>query len=956
MRGTVTVSSGPTGTVNLAGTITASGGAAETGSAGQNGGVVSMSGGTVTVTGINALGTAAAAATNNAGGQGGTVSVTKTGAAATAVTLNGLIDVRGGNAVGTGSGNIGGTVTVSNAVGDVATTAGALATLIDARGGTGQNGGAVTITAGGTVNVAGGGNHDINVSGGAASANGAPAGAGLGRSAGTINITGASVTLDRVLAQGTGAIAASNKGGGSGGTLNITATAPTGAISLTNTVSANGGNANGTGVGGAGGAVTIANSGTGATTVSGATTVAGGTGQTGGTISITGAGAVTASAALTASGGAGSTNANGGNAGTVSITGGDVSVVGITALGGSAVTAGRNGGAGGAIALNATDGTPTITLNGALDARGGNGVGAGNGGAGAAITSSDPVLLAGNSSALSNGGAGTVVGAGGTTTFGGTMNSQGGARNLTVNTGTGTVAFGGALGNTAPLAALNVTATGIALPAVNAGSMTLASNNGNVTQSGAAVVTGATTITAGTGAVTLANAGNNFNSVTVASGASTSIFDSNALTVGPVTATGDVLIQTNVAAGSDITLAGNIASTAGNVTLASGDDINFGAFAPTAPLGRWLTFSFSPATNTGTVPVPGGAKPNIYNCTFGNPCVGTIPGGNHNVYRYQPLLTYTANPANRQYGDPNPAFSGAVSGLANGDTAADAYSGTLAFTSPAVGTTPVGGAAINGTGLTSDIGYGFVQAAGNATALTITARPITLTAGSAARVYGDPNPVPAPLYTVGGNGMANAENAQALFGFTVASGAIGTTPVGAYAVGANAYNIAGIAVGANGNYTVTAINPGTLTISTAPLTVTANNAARTEGQPNPPFSATYAGLKNGETPALLGGALAFSTPATIASPPGPYAITPSGQTATNYTITYVDGVLTVTPVPVVPVVPVPPVVSGVAAADNALITATQRSADAEDEVAPRAAGRERCRLPRARAAGQSGAC
>jgi hypothetical protein len=32
---------------------------------------------------------------------------------------------------------------------------------------------------------------------------------------------------------------------------------------------------------------------------------------------------------------------------------------------------------------------------------------------------------------------------------------------------------------------------------------------------------------------------------------------------------------------------------------------------------------------------------------------------------------------------------------------------------------------------------------------------------------------------------------------------------------------------------------------------------------------------------------------------------------------------------------VPPVVSGVAAADNALITATQRSADAEGEVAPR---------------------
>jgi hypothetical protein len=297
------------------------------------------------------------------------------------------------------------------------------------------------------------------------------------------------------------------------------------------------------------------------------------------------------------------------------------------------------------------------------------------------------------------------------------------------------------------------------------------------------------------------------------------------------------------------------------------------------------------------------------------------------VYSFQPLLTYTANPASRPYGDPNPAFSGTVSGLLPGDTAADAYSGTLAFTSPAIGTTPVGGAAINGSGLTSDIGYGFTQAAGNATALTITPRPITLTAGSAGRLYGDPNPVPAPLYTVGGSGMANLEDAQALFGFTVASGAVGTTPVGVYAAGPNAYNIAGVGVGVNGNYNITAIAPGALTITPAPLTITANDASRAAAQPNPPFSASYAGFKNAETPAVLGGALVFTTPATIASPPGAYAITPSGQTSTNYTITFVDGVLTVTPV-----APVPRVVGGVATADNAFITAAQRSTDAQGEV------------------------
>ena len=50
--------------------------------------------------------------------------------------------------------------------------------------------------------------------------------------------------------------------------------------------------------------------------------------------------------------------------------------------------------------------------------------------------------------------------------------------------------------------------------------------------------------------------------------------------------------------------------------------------------------------------------------------------------------------------------------------------------------------------------------------------------------------------------------------------------------------------------------------------MTADDAARAYGQPNPAFSATYAGLVNGDTPASLGGALTFATPAAAASPVG----------------------------------------------------------------------------------------
>ncbi|WP_161988346.1 MBG domain-containing protein, partial [Elioraea sp. Yellowstone] len=106
----------------------------------------------------------------------------------------------------------------------------------------------------------------------------------------------------------------------------------------------------------------------------------------------------------------------------------------------------------------------------------------------------------------------------------------------------------------------------------------------------------------------------------------------------------------------------------------------------------------------------------------------------------------------------------------------------------------------------------------------------------------------------------------------------------------------------SGNYAITFV-PGTLTVTPAPLTVTANDATRPEGQPNPPFSATYAGFVLGEGLGVLGGTLTFATPATPASPPGTYPIAPSGLTSGNYAIIFVNGLLTITPVVQPPVVP-----------------------------------------------------
>jgi filamentous hemagglutinin family protein len=86
------------------------------------------------------------------------------------------------------------------------------------------------------------------------------------------------------------------------------------------------------------------------------------------------------------------------------------------------------------------------------------------------------------------------------------------------------------------------------------------------------------------------------------------------------------------------------------------------------------------------------------------------------------ILTYTANTASRVYGMGNPAFSGSVTGFVNGDTLVSATAGTLVFTTSATSTSPVGSYAIDGSGLNA-ANYTFIQAPGNATALTIIARP-----------------------------------------------------------------------------------------------------------------------------------------------------------------------------------------------------------------------------------------
>jgi predicted outer membrane repeat protein len=98
------------------------------------------------------------------------------------------------------------------------------------------------------------------------------------------------------------------------------------------------------------------------------------------------------------------------------------------------------------------------------------------------------------------------------------------------------------------------------------------------------------------------------------------------------------------------------------------------------------------------------------------------------------------------------------------------------------------------------------------------------------------------------------------------------------------------------NYNLAPPVQQTLIVTPAPLTVTVDGAARVYGQPNPAFTAGYAGLVNGDTPADLTGTLTFATPAVTNSPRGTYPVIPSGLSSTNYDITFAGGTLTVSAV------------------------------------------------------------
>ena len=240
-------------------------------------------------------------------------------------------------------------------------------------------------------------------------------------------------------------------------------------------------------------------------------------------------------------------------------------------------------------------------------------------------------------------------------------------------------------------------------------------------------------------------------------------------------------------------------------------------------------------------------------------------------------LTATSH-CSRSYGEDNPVFPIEYDGFVNNETESvlsiKPTGTTTATKTSKVGEYPItisGGEAMN---------YDFVYKKG---VLTVTKATLSAKVNDATKVYGENN----PTFTIEYYGLKNGETVPTWkTAPTFKSDATKASDVGQYVVSA----IGGVSV----NYDL-AIDDGTLTITPAPLTIQAKNVTRQYYSENPTFSYSFSGFVNGDDKSVLTLEPTLSSSASLTSNVGEYNIEVNGASSTNYSISYVNGTLTVTP-------------------------------------------------------------
>ncbi len=276
------------------------------------------------------------------------------------------------------------------------------------------------------------------------------------------------------------------------------------------------------------------------------------------------------------------------------------------------------------------------------------------------------------------------------------------------------------------------------------------------------------------------------------------------------------------------------------------------------------------------------------------PTLGTLTASNYTFTTFntgtltvnQAALTVTADNKSKTYGDVDPTLTSTITGFVNGETASVVSgSASLSASGTAGATRPAGTYTITPTlGTLTASNYTFTTF--NTGTLTVNQAALTITANNQTRVYGVAN----PMLTASFMGFVNGDTAASLGGTlscTTAATASSTVAGSPYVIACSGAT--------SSNYSISYV-PGTLTLTPAALSVTANNQSRLYGDANPTLDGTLTGAVASD-----GITASYATTATAASAIGPYPITatlvdPNSRLA-NYTVTNTPATLTVNAAP-----------------------------------------------------------
>ena len=241
-------------------------------------------------------------------------------------------------------------------------------------------------------------------------------------------------------------------------------------------------------------------------------------------------------------------------------------------------------------------------------------------------------------------------------------------------------------------------------------------------------------------------------------------------------------------------------------------------------------------------------------------------------------MTLTVNNVQREYGEPNPAFSCNITGWVNGENE-QTIGITPSFDCEANQRSNVGEyrilASLEAPNYEITYQYG---------TLSILKAPLVASVINSTKIYGNPN----PQFDLSFSGLKNGETSpswevQPTFNTTATE----KSSVGEYEVTAS-----------NGdatNYSISSCSPGVLSVTKRDLTVKANDCERLYGEENPEFTLTFIGFVNEDSEKVFNSTPTAHCSATINSNVGTYPITVNGGSSENYNFIYQDGILTINP-------------------------------------------------------------